>query len=463
MSSLSEKLDKIFHPKSIAIIGASRTPGKVGYDFLKSLIDCGYKGKIYPINPASGEILNLKAYPSITDVPGKVDLAVIAVPAPIVPKVTKECAKKGVEGIIILSSGFSETGSEGKKREEEIVNILKGTGIRVIGPNCNGIYCHSSAVSFISSASVQLKYAESDPIAFISQSGSLCNLFRQMLLARGIKLDKFVSSGNEADLTATDYLEYFGNDPRIKIIAAYLECIRKGRKFLEQAKKISKKKPIIIWKAGRTKAGARAAFSHTAALSSSDTIYDAVFRQTGVIRAMGIDELVDFTVAFLRVPYPKGRNVAIISGPGGPAVAAADASEMAGLNVPELSKKTQNKLREFLPPFAGVRNPVDMTMQSIKNVEWYKIATDTVMRDENIDMVLIILPPPGRGLTECAKLMMEEKENYKKPIVFVCMAGKTEEGVKLLEKAGFSVFPTVERAAKALAVLVRYREYLESR
>ncbi len=457
MDKLREVLDKMFHAKSIAIIGASPRPGSVGNLFLKRLMDFGYSGKLFPVNPRYQEIYGLKCYPSVREIPEEVDLAIITIPANLVLRAVKECAEKGVPGVVIVSGGFKELGEEGRRLEEELTRIAKETGIRIIGPNCMGIYCPSSQITFHD------KFPkESGDIGFISHSGGLCELFVLMMRERGLAMSKVISCGNECDLKFVDFLEYLEDDEETRVITGYVEQIREGRRFLEVAKRVTKKKPVIIWKAGRGSAGQRAIFSHTGALGGSDKIYNAVFKQVGVLRVNCLEEIIDLAMTFHCLSPRKVRNVAVITGPGGLGVAMVDAFESAGLQVPEFSKETQDRLKKIMPPVAGVKNPADLTLAIFEDIDLTRKAIEIIKEDDRIDAIAVGIAGAIAYLSPDAVNrilggVLEASKESEKPVVAVWPhVGRLWSYVREFVRSGVPVYTFPEDAARGLRALDWY-------
>ncbi|HID15273.1 MAG TPA: CoA-binding protein, partial [Candidatus Atribacteria bacterium] len=357
-------LEAFFNPKSIAVIGVSRKPEKIGYQLLRSLIISGFEGPIYPINPRATEIQGLKVYPSILEVKDHVDLAIIAVPAPIVPKIIDECGRKRVKSVIIISGGFKEVGEKGARLEREVIKIAKKYGIRVMGPNCLGVYNPHTKLDTLFLPPERALRPKKGRIAFISQSGAMGVAFLDWLAMEEIGLSVFVSYGNKADIDEVDLLEYLMNDENTKVITMYLEEISKGREFIEIARKVSMKKPIVAIKAGRTEAGVKAASSHTGALAGKDEIVSAALRKAGIIRAYDTHELFDYARALAAGKIAFGENIAIVTDGGGAGVMAVDKltdkTRGVGLKLAKLEEETIRELRQVLPPFAIAHNPIDL-------------------------------------------------------------------------------------------------------
>lgn len=449
-------LDYFFTPRSVAVLGASNDPLKLGYEVFKNLKE--YGGKVYPVNIKDEVVQGAKAYKSVKDIPDKVDLAVIVVPKRFVKQSLIDCGEKGVKGVIIITAGFGETGEEGKKEERELVEIAHKYGMRIIGPNCVGIMDTHSNLN----ATFIMK-AKKGSVAFVSQSGALGAGIVYKTIKEDIGFSKFISVGNMSDVDFADLMEYLAEDKNSKAIALYIEGIKDGKRFMEVAKKVSKKKPIIALKAGKSESGARAASSHTGSLAGSYAIYEAAFKQSGILVANTIDEMLSMARAFTQ-PLPKGKRVAIMTNAGGPGVLTADEIDKRGLKLANLEEETMQKLRSFLPPMAAVKNPVDM-IASARGEEYYKTAK-LLLEDENVDMLIAICVVPtfaGMTLTEHAEGVIRavKETNNGKPVLALFMAGYVSEKAKeLLESEGI---PTYERpedvgiAAYALAEFAKAR------
>lgn len=445
-------LKYIFNPSSVAIIGASRDPGKTGYIILDNIIKAGFKGKLYPVNPKADEILGLKVYPSIESINEQIDLAVIVVPAPIVPSVVEQCYKKGVKGIVVISGGFSETGAEGEKLEKAIIEIVKKSGMRLIGPNCQGINNPHAGLC----ASWPLITAKG-PIAIISQSGTVGATIECWASDEKVGISKFVALGNKADVNEIDLIEAFGEDENTKVISLYLEGISNGKKFIEVAKKVTKKKPIVILKSGRTKLGAKAVMSHTRSLAGRDEIYDAAFKQSGVLRVDDIEELYDVSKAFSLLKLPKGNKVLIITSSGGSGILSVDLCEKLGIALSELPETIKEALKKKLPPYCIISNPIDLTGDA--TAERYGIVIQECAKIPEVDAFFTIFGDPIVGAAEVIKESMEKTE---KPIVVSFLGGgEVEKSEKeKMQSYGIPVFPTPERGIKALNALIKYSNIL---
>jgi acetyl coenzyme A synthetase (ADP forming)-like protein len=445
-----EDLRPIFSPKSIAVIGASRSPMKIGYEILQNILVQGYTGKVFPINPETPQIMGLKTQPSVIAVKDDIDLAIIAVPAEFVPKVMTECAKKKVKGAIVISSGFGETGERGKQLEEEVLQIARKGGIRLIGPNTLG---YKDPIDNLDAAFV-FGMPRPGNIALISQSGALC--IGMIYYANGeyIGLSRVISVGNKADVDDADLIDYLGQDPSTKVIAMYIEGIKDGKKFLDAARRCPK--PIVAIKAGRTPAGSAAASTHTGSLSGSDAVYDSAFKQVHIQRAYDVIELFDFARALAYQPPALGNKVGIISNGGGAGIMVADWCESIGLRVPNLSKRTLDALRPHLPSITTARNPLDVTGDA--RFHRYHATGSIMLSDPNVDALVMTCVHAGiarpREYVGAVIKLVEEKRNLKKPIVACWVGGREiDEVVQELRVKNIPVYSSAMRAAKAVKCL----------
>lgn len=452
-SNIFKELNPIFKPRSAAILGASAKEGKVGRMFMDIFLETGFEN-LYPVNPGADEVLGLKAYPSVKDIPGDVDFALIVLPPKAVLQAIRDCVEKGVKGVVINSAGFGEEGEEGKKIEKEMLRIARKGKTRLIGPNCIGIYCPSSKLPY-----PMRPGTEPGKVGVVSQSGSLTDHLTLIATKNGVNFSKSVSCGNQCDLIAEDFFEYLGDDPETEIIVAYLEGSKDGVRLNQLVKKISKKKPIIIWKTGTSEAGARAASSHTGSLAGSAAVWDGVLKGAGVISVNSLEDILDTTYIFDSQPLPAGNRVAIITGPGGPAVGTTDTCIEMGLEVPRLSDGTKEKLRKVMPPAGtSVENPIDLSLASVVMPVIYAEVVKILGQDDNIDMVMVI----GSGGEEFRRVMLKAIGETDKPLVSAILMPleSVVQDYKILMKGGIPVYPDPRRAAKALARLSAYAEFL---
>ncbi|MGD0282644.1 MAG: acetate--CoA ligase alpha subunit, partial [Dissulfurispiraceae bacterium] len=405
-------LESFFNPDSIAVIGASRDPRKVGYAVLHNLIRFNYKGSIYPINPASDDILGLKTFPRASAVGKPVGLAVIAVPAHAVPDTLIDCSAAGARAVVILSAGFKEAGAEGIRLEERLREISAKHDLRILGPNCLGIINTANGMN----ASFAGGMLPKGKIAFFSQSGALGIAILDWALGNNMGFSKFISLGNKTDLNETDFIEYFSSDPDTDVILGYIEDVVDGKKFLDVARKATKVKPIILIKSGGTEAGARAASSHTGALAGSETAFNAAFRQAGIIRAEGIEDLFDTALAFSPNKLPQGNKLLIITNAGGPGILAADMAERTGVKLPLMSKETIDVIAKKLPSSASLFNPVDIIGDATS--ERYAVVLDNAIKDPNVDGILVILTPQAMTDVEnTADIIIRTEQKTDRPII----------------------------------------------
>ncbi len=461
-------LDPIFKPRSIAVIGASTQVEKWGHRMVARPLNTGFRGAIYPVNPHSQEVAGLKAWAKISDLPKDIDLAVITLPAPMVAEALKECLRQGMRGAIIISAGFAEIGKEGKKLQEEIVSIAIEAKIPLVGPNCMGLW---SAPVGLNLAFEEAPFRGS--VAFISQSGTLGNYLMLLAKAKGYGFSSLVSSGNQAMLEVTDYLEYFGADEGTRAIILYIEGIPDANRFARVVREVVKKKPIMVYKAGRFEVGVRAALSHTASLAGNDKIFDALCKQAGIIRCYDPLHTFDMAMALTAQPLPQGNRVAIISGGGGYCVTMAEAAAAWDLDVPELDPSASKKIKKFLYPFAPhPRNPVDAA-SDIRPMT-YARALDILMSLDYIDGVLMMIPfmfefqlrsPASiRDLMDATEIICSLPRKYNKPILGnMIPRASVGPALDLFQKAGIPFYASQDESARAMYALVRYARILANR
>ncbi|MFQ6128259.1 MAG: acetate--CoA ligase family protein [Thermoplasmata archaeon] len=457
---MKHRLDPVFNPRSIAVVGASRNPAKVGAQILHKLITYGFQGTIYPVNKRARDVHSIRAYSSVLDIPDDVDLAVIVVPSEYVIDVMEECAEKGIRGAVVITAGFKEIGGKGIELEQELLRLIRKHRIATIGPNCMGIINTSPGIKM--DATFAPTYALHGKTAFMSQSGALGLAVLDHAKKISIGFSKFVSLGNKADVSGNDLLEYWGKDPETDVILMYIESFGNPRNFVRIAREITPKKPVIALKSGRTEAGKRAAVSHTGSLAGLDEATDALFEQCGVIRVGSIEELFDLATAFSMQPPPQGRNVGIVTNAGGPAIMATDALVSVGLDVPRLREKTQEKLRAALIDEAITANPVDMTAHG--DPKGYEVAIRAVLNDSRIDSCLVIFVPPAMvDELEVANTILKVARRHKKKTILSCFLGSTEEspGFAKLTTSGVPAYLFPESAAKALTSMYAYGKFLQ--
>lgn len=449
----SRPLDPIFSPGSIAVVGASRRRESLGFSLLHNLVVNEFSGAIYPVNPQAKAIHSLKCYPNVEAIPDPVDLAVILVPRQTVQGVVEECLAKGVKGLIVITAGFSETGEEGAERERRLRETVRAAGVRMIGPNCMGVI--NTAPEIRLDATFAPTPARPGAIGFVSQSGALGVAILNVAQDLGIGLTQFVSMGNKADVSGNDLLEHWEDDPETRVICMYLESFGNPRRFTEIAKRVTRKKPILVVKSGRTAEGARAASSHTGAMAGADVTVSALLEQCGVLRANTIEELFDVCRALVRCPLPGGNRVGIVTNAGGPAIMATDACVNQGLRIAELSEATRQVLRSFLPAEASVANPVDMIASADPGSYGRTLAA--VLEDPGVDMALVInVTPVLASPTDILEVVGEVARTRPKPVLAVMMAtDEFYESVKHIRDLP-PVYRFPEPAARVLRLLASY-------
>ncbi|MCS7224726.1 MAG: acetate--CoA ligase [Armatimonadetes bacterium] len=455
-------LRPILEPSSVAVIGASREPGSVGHSVLQNLLMGLFTGVVYPINPKARSVCGVRAYASVLEVPDPIDLAVIIVRAPLVPKVLRECAEKGVKGAIVISAGFKETGPEGAKLEREIVEIARGSGIALVGPNCLGVINTDPAIRL--NASFAKEMPQPGNIAFISQSGALCTAVLDYAKGQEIGFSKVISLGNKADVNENDFLAYLWKDSQTQVILLYAEDLANGREFLRLAREVTgegeNRKPILTLKAGRTPAGARAVASHTGSLAGSDEIYDAILTQAGTLRVDTVEDLFEYAIAFANQPLPQGNRVTIITNAGGPGIMATDACVRYGLELAPLSEKTRQTLRNSLPPHASINNPIDLLGDA--RHDRYAIALEAALDDETTDGIIVLLTPQAMtDIEEIAQTIVTAAQLRRKPIL-ACFMGIVDvsAGVRILETHGVPCYAFPEDAVRSLSAMTQYRAWI---
>ncbi|MDY7031247.1 MAG: CoA-binding protein [Thermodesulfobacteriota bacterium] len=474
-------LDLLFNPRSIAVIGASNTLMKWGFLVFHNMVRGGYKGRLYPINPKEKKVFGVKAYPTVKSVGRELDLAVVIVPAPVVSQTLMECADAGVKYAVIISGGFGETGAEGKALQEEMVNVARNNGMRLVGPNTMGMYSSTSNLTLLMPP-IPLRPGN---IGFLSESGNLGTTMMQSAIINGLGFSRYVSVGNQADLKIYEFMEYFVDDKETDAILVYGEGLEEGRDFLDVAKKLTKKKPVVVYKSGKSEAGKKAAASHVGAMVGSDRLFDSAFKQAGVTRADHSFEMVDIVSVLSRQPLPKGRRIGILTYGGGWGVIASDFCGMYNLEVPPLPSEVIEEMNTFMPPHWSRGNPID-TVGTL-DITIFRKAVETVLECDEIDGLLVLgiggysffihyyrsfslLTNQQLSLmktilcdaeAQIAKDLINFIEKYNKPIIVTSIADVVmSEAARILEDSGIVNIPSPERAAKAMASLVDYAEYL---
>jgi acetate---CoA ligase (ADP-forming) len=458
-----KKVDCIFHPKSVAVIGASRQPGSVGYSLLANIIDSRFQGIVYPVNPKAGGILGFKIYPRVVDIPDPVDLAVVIVPAPHVAQVLDDCGKKGIKAAVTISAGFKETGKEGAVREKEIQDVIRRHNIAHIGPNCLGVINTSQETSL--NATFGTSMPEAGNIAFLSQSGALCVAVLDYAREANIGFSKFISMGNKAGVNENDLLRYLKDDTKTDVILMYLEDLVNGREFMRIAQEITdhpvNPKPVLALKAGRTVPGAKAVSSHTGSLAGSDRVYDAIFEQSGVMRGETLEEVFDYVKAFSTQPLPKGNRAAIITNSGGPGILATDTCIRHNIKVDPFPEKIQAALRKVLPPGVSPNNPLDLIAEAQE--EQYGAGLDILLSDSQVHSAIVILTPTAfTHVEEIAHAVVRQAKLHQKPVL-CCLLGvyDVSAGIEILEENNIPTYRFPESAARALAELTRFTWWMK--
>ena len=455
-------LDAIFNPRSVAVIGASDNPGKLGSHVMKSLTQGRYPGKIYPVNPGKDEILGIKTYPSLSQVPDTVHLSIIALPAEQVPKIIKECKEKGVRGIVLITAGFKEIEDKrGESLQKEITELADQSGIKIIGPNTFGIV--NLHLPLNASFTPEFSLVEKGGISFVSQSGGMSHLMAFLSLQDKVGFSKIIGLGNRCNVDFAEMVEYLIKDSQTKVIAMYMEGIDHPKRLMEIAKRGIREKPILAYKVGRSSTSDKASQFHTGSLAGKHEIYEGAFKQVGILTVGSSEELLDTAKALTMCPLPNGNKVAVLSGQAGPGMAACDVCEMEGLLISPFSTETQKRIEELLPPLAIRTNPVDM------GPAWYdseaiKGIVHTVLEDKNIDAIILCIMfasanRPAVGIL--TDLLLERRPD--KPILccFSSPAGIWDDEIKRLEGSGIPNYPAPERAAKTLGNLFRFKKMRE--
>jgi acetyl coenzyme A synthetase (ADP forming)-like protein len=459
MQNSTNSLNPFFSPRGIAVVGASTDPNKLGYGLARNLVQCNYKGVIHFVNPKGGSLLGRPMYPSVLDLPDPVDMAVILIPARGVVNVLKQCAQRGIRAVIVSSGGFRETGDQGATLEAELLEIARQNDIRMLGPNCIGILDTHLPLD---ATFLPPPGPPPGDVAFISHSGAICAAVIDWARGQGFGLSRLVSLGNQADVNETDVLAPVAEDHFTRVLTLYLEGVSDGPKFVQEAREITRRKPMVALKVGRYPSGQRAAASHTGALAGQEHAFNAAFRRAGVIRADTSEELFDWARALAWCPLPKGRAIAVLTSAGGPGVTAADALEMNGMSLAALSDETRAKLSQLLPPAASLNNPVDMLASA--SPDQFADCLEVLLADPGVHGVLVVTPPPPMHTTGAvAKSMIPVIQSSNKPVTIALMGERLiQEAVEHFRAARIPEYRFPERAASALAVLAQHAEYIEN-
>jgi acetyltransferase len=454
---LPHKLDFIFRPRSVAVIGATPRKGSIGREILHNLITYEFNGKLFPVNPNHSVIHSIKAYSTILDVPDLVDLAVIVVPRELVLGVVDQCGEKGVKGLVVITAGFKEVGPTGSRLEQQVADRVNHWGMRMIGPNCFGII--NSHPDIRLDATFSKVYPKQGKIGFLSQSGALGEAILAQAGEMNLGLSMFASIGNKANISGNDLLEYWKDDPDVEIILMYLENFGNPRHFVSIAREVTKKKPIVAVKSGTTLKGAAAASSHTGSLAGAEVAVDALFEQTGVLRVSSIEELFDVASALARMPVPKGNRVSIVTNAGGPGILATDALISLGMEMPEYSESTKEKIRPNMPPDAPINNPLDLVAGA--GPREFKIALEAGIQDDNFDSMLsIFVPPITVDQMKIAEAIVDVKKRFTRPL-YACFMGVSwySQGFELLKENNVPAYIFPESIARSIAKIDKYRRW----
>ncbi len=452
-----ENLDKIFHPKSIAVVGASEREGSIGAALMRNLLKGGFTGDLYPINLRRKKVMDIRAYPSVRDLKTPVDLALISTPIATAAKIVKECAEAGIGGVVIISAGGKEIGAAGKNVEAAIRKEASRNGLRVIGPNCLGIVSSRSRLNASFASHMPLP----GKMAFISQSGAICTAILDLSIREHFGFSYFISLGSMLDVDFGDVIDYLGNEPDVGSIVMYVESLTRFRNFMSAARAVSRVKPIIVLKAGRSQAGAKAAASHTGALAGEDAVYDAAFKRAGILRVKTFEELFDCAELLAKQPKPSGPDLAIVTNAGGPGVMAADVLSDYGVEPAALSTGTISKLDQILPPFWSKSNPIDMLGEATPAL-FRKVVQICLDAKETNGILIMAAPQALTDSTKIAAALVDLLQKNSFP-VFTCWLGGAdmENGRKIFNQAGIPTFDTPERAVRAFMDLHHYTQNIE--
>lgn len=455
-------IDALLSPRSIALVGLPRG-FKAGKVFLLGLLDQGFPGPVYPVHPSAGDIDGIRAWRRLADIPDPLDMVIVMAPREAVGDILVECGEKRVQVVILYTSGYGETGEELARREEaRLRELARKGGFRLLGPNCMGVYSPSNGLACFPGMPRQ-----AGPVGFLSQSGSLCNLFTSLCASRGLYFDRVVSYGNGCDLDLPELLEWTAEAPGVGVVAVYCEGVRDGKALAEACRRAAEAKPIVFWKAGQTAAGRRAAASHTGSLSGEWRIWESLFRQCGIRAVRDIEEMFDLVLAFCRMPDSAGDRIAVVSGPGGPAVSAADAVERYGLRMASLSERSLKRLREVLPPTGtSVRNPIDVGLSASFDIRLYLDTLEVISEDPGVDAVVAV----GGGATaEMSRVyvdgLVQCRERSGKAVLAIAYPGflTDKDLLEPLQRADVPVYPTPERALRAYGQVAGYFRLREAR
>ncbi|MBN2335282.1 acetate--CoA ligase family protein [Candidatus Bathyarchaeota archaeon] len=450
----AETLGAVLDPSSVAVVGASANSDKIGHKILKNIVDAGFSGAVYPVNPRGGEILGLEAYPSVLDIPGDVEAVVVVVPSRFVPGVIDECVKKGVKGAVIISSGFKDIGPEGAKLEKEVLEKAAQGGIRIVGPNCQGV---SNPVSGFCATWPLIKRV--GDVAVISQSGSIALEVPSWLVDNHLGYSKSIALGNKSDVDEADLISWFGSDEDTRVIAVYTEGTNEGRKLMKAVSCASSQKPVLILKGGKTEAGRRAVLAHTGSLAGSNQVFEAAVSQSGGFCVGSLEELLDAAKAFSMLPVPGGSNLLVVTSSGGAGILSSDASEKAELTLNPLSRNTVSKLKAVLPDYCILRNPLDLTGNALTEPDMYRKVLEVALETDEVDMILVVFGDPIPDTVDILRKVVEKAKKKGVPVAVNYLGGADVQKVEVdaLQRNGIPVFQTPERAITALGCMNRYR------
>jgi len=453
-----------FEPQSVAVVGASRTPGRLGHSILRNILNLGYKGRLFPVNPSASDIEGLRTYPSVAAIPEAVELAVIAVPAHLVLDIMRDCQRKAVKGVVVIASGFAEAGPEGVERQRELVRLAAEAGIRVIGPNTTGIL---SPYSKFTTTFVDLQGVKEGAIAFVAQTGMFAGMmFEWIFSAQHFGLSRVIGLGNKADVADDEALDYLAQDEATRVVIMYLEGVKDGRRLLASAERLVQRKPLVVLKGGKTEEGARAAHSHTGSMAGRDEVFEALFRQVGAIRVGDFDELLDLGKTFAYQPLPRGNRLGIITLSMGAGVLATDTCLESGLVPARLGPQTLARVKEKMPAWATLGNPMDVEplAEVITQEGAYRLGLDAALSDPGVDLALLIMGTFGMPRVHADYVIEVARAHPEKPVA-VCIIGKADiynQLFQVMEEAGIPVFVSVRRAVTSLAALYKYRRFRDS-
>jgi acetyl-CoA synthetase (ADP-forming) len=459
LSAKSENLARMLHATGVAVVGASRNPGKLGYHVMKSLTEGGFQGDVFPINPGEAELFGLEAYPSLADVPGDVELAIVVLPAQAVPDIVRQASAKDVKGIVLITAGFKEIEDEqGAHLQEEIARLADGAGIPIIGPNTFGMVNLQADLN--ASFTPEFSMVKKGGISLVSQSGGMAHMLSFLALEQNVGFSKIIGVGNRCNIGFAELLEYLAEDESTRVIAMYVEGVDEPHRLMQVARSIRGRKPIVVYKVGRSEVSDKASQFHTGSLAGQYKVYQGAFRQTGMLAVDSLEELLDAAKALDSCPLPQGNRAAVLSGQAGPGMAACDVCEQMGLVLTTFSEETQQRINDALPPLALRSNPVDMgpawySPQAIAEV------ANAALGDPNVDGVVLCIAYASANIGSVESLSGVLKEWAEKKPILCCLSAPGEiwrEGIRSLEEAGVPNYPSPERAARALGNLWVYRK-----